>query len=125
MIIENGSDSFLRSSKYGELMGKESVCARFKLRPEAVEMLSILAARTGIEQKSLFDGLIDDEDALCATAESFPSVLRANPVREKQMAASRSSKLASRRRLADTQKPKSMAIAGTGRKLASQRKSRI
>lgn len=73
MIIENGSGSLARSSKFGDLMGKKSVRAAFKLRPEAAETLSVLAAQLGIKQKSLLDSLMEDEDALRAIAESLPA----------------------------------------------------
>jgi hypothetical protein len=71
--IENGGDSPPRLDKLDDLLGKKSVRATFKLRPEAIEMLSILAAQLGIKQKSLFDYLMEDEDELYAIAESLPA----------------------------------------------------
>jgi hypothetical protein len=71
--IENGGDSPPRLDKLDDLLGKKSVRATFKLRPEAIEMLSILAAQLGIKQKSLFDYLMEDEDELHAIAESLPA----------------------------------------------------
>lgn len=73
IIIENGSHSLSRSSKLDQLMGKKSVRATFKLRPEAVKIISVLAAQLGIKQKSLFDYLMEDEDALRAIAASSPA----------------------------------------------------
>lgn len=73
MNIEKGKDSLPRSGNVDGLLGKKSVRATFKLRPEAIEMLSLLAAQLGIKQKSLFDYLMEDEKALNAIAESLPA----------------------------------------------------
>lgn len=73
VIIENGGDLTPRLDNLDDLLGKKSVRATFKLRPEAIEMLSILAAQLGIKQKSLFDYLMEDEDELHAIAESLPA----------------------------------------------------
>jgi hypothetical protein len=73
MNIEKERNSLPRSGNLNDLLGKKSVRATFKLRPEAIEMLSILAAQLGIKQKSLFDYLMEDEDALHAIAQSLPS----------------------------------------------------
>lgn len=72
MSIEKRRNSLPRSGSLNDLLGKKSVRATFKLRPEAIEMLSILAAQLGIKQKSLFDYLMEDEDALHAIAQSPP-----------------------------------------------------
>ena len=47
-----------------ELRGRQSVRATFKLSGKAIEAISIAAAHMGIKQKSLFDHLIDDMEAL-------------------------------------------------------------
>ena len=70
--IEKERNSLPRSGSLSDLLGKKSVRATFKLRPEAIEMLSVLAAQLGIKQKSLFDYLMEDEDALHAIAQSQP-----------------------------------------------------
>ena len=72
MSIEKRRNSLPQSGSLNDLLGKKSVRATFKLRPEAIEMLSILAAQLGIKQKSLFDYLMEDEDALHAIAQSPP-----------------------------------------------------
>lgn len=71
-ITENGTDMQLPSAGIAGLLGKKSVRATFRLQPKAIEMLSILAAQLGIKQKSLFDYLMEDKDALHAMAESPP-----------------------------------------------------
>jgi hypothetical protein len=47
-----------------DLRGRQSVRATFKLSNRAIDALSIVAAHLGIKQKSLFDHLIEDVDAL-------------------------------------------------------------
>ena len=56
-----------------DLLGKKSVRATFKLQPEAINLIGLLAAQLGIKQKSLFDYLMEDEEALHAIAQSRPS----------------------------------------------------
>ena len=71
--IEKKEDALLHLSGVVDLLGKKSVRATFKLHPTAIELLSVLAAHLGIKQKSLFDYLMEDEDALRALAASLPS----------------------------------------------------
>ena len=47
-----------------DLMGKQSVRATFKLSEKAIEAMSAVSVHLGIKQKSLFDPLIDDLNAL-------------------------------------------------------------
>jgi hypothetical protein len=47
-----------------DLMGKQSVRATFKLSEKAIEAMSAVSVHLGIKQKSLFDHLIDDLNAL-------------------------------------------------------------
>ena len=47
-----------------DLRGRQSVRATFKLSSRAIDALSIVAAHLGIKQKSLFDHLIEDVEAL-------------------------------------------------------------
>ena len=47
-----------------DLRGKQSVRATFKLSEKAINAISIVAVHLGIKQKSLFDHLIEDVDAL-------------------------------------------------------------
>jgi len=69
-INQNRPDAPLQATGIADLMGKKSVRATFRLHPTAVELMSILAAQLGIKQKSLFDYLMEDTDALHAVAES-------------------------------------------------------
>jgi hypothetical protein len=62
----------LQATRIADLLGKKSVRATFRLHPTAVELMSILAAQLGIKQKSLFDYLMEDRDALHAMAASRP-----------------------------------------------------
>ena len=70
--IKYDADSPLQATRITDLLGKKSVRATFRLHPTAVELMSILAAQLGIKQKSLFDYLMEDQDALQAIAESPP-----------------------------------------------------
>lgn len=54
-----------------DLLGKQSVRTTFKLSERAIEALSILARQLGIKQKSLFDSLAEDTQALQMIAEGF------------------------------------------------------
>lgn len=54
-----------------DLRGRQSVRTTFKLSERCIEALSILAGQMGIKQKSLFDHLIDDIQALKAIASEF------------------------------------------------------
>jgi len=51
-----------------DLRGKQSVRATFKLTEKAIGALSIVSVHLGIKQKSLFDHLMEDADALQAIA---------------------------------------------------------
>jgi len=71
-IDKNETDATLQSTGIADLLGKKSVRATFRLHPSVVELMSILAAQLGLKQKSLFDYLMEDTDALHAAAESQP-----------------------------------------------------
>jgi hypothetical protein len=71
-IIEKGGNAPLQLTGIADLLGKKSVRATFKLDPTAIKLLSILASQLGIKQKSLFDYLMEDEDAMHAIAASLP-----------------------------------------------------
>jgi hypothetical protein len=53
-----------------DLRGRQSVRTTFKLSERSIHALSILAGQLGIKQKSLFDHLIDDMQALHVIARS-------------------------------------------------------
>ncbi len=54
-----------------DLRGKQSVRTTFKLPERSIEALSILAGQLGIKQKSLFDHLAEDTNALKMIAREF------------------------------------------------------
>ena len=54
-----------------DLRGRQSVRATFKLSPQAIEALSIVAAHLGIKQKSIFDHLIEDAQSLMLLADKI------------------------------------------------------
>lgn len=51
-----------------DLRGRQSVRTTFKLTPRCIDALSLLAGQLGIKQKSLFDHLMDDAQALMTIA---------------------------------------------------------
>jgi hypothetical protein len=54
-----------------DLRGRQSVRATFKLSPQAIEALSIVAVHLEIKQKSIFDHLIDDAQSLMQMADKM------------------------------------------------------
>jgi uncharacterized membrane protein YccC len=68
--VKNDNGAPLQLTEVADLLGKKSVRATFKLHPTTIELLSVLAAQLGIKQKSLFDYLMEDKEALCAMATS-------------------------------------------------------
>jgi len=59
-----GSDMF-------NLRGKQSVRATFKLSQKAIDAIGLVAIHMGIKQKSLFDHIIEDMDALDSLAKTI------------------------------------------------------
>ncbi len=57
-----------------DLRGRQSVRTTFKLSERSIDALSILAGQLGIKQKSLFDHLIEDTQALRVIASEFVNV---------------------------------------------------
>lgn len=57
-----------------DLRGRQSVRTTFKLSERSIDALSILAGQLGIKQKSLFDHLIEDKEALRMIAAEFVNV---------------------------------------------------
>ena len=55
-----------------DIRGRQSVRATFKLSEQAIVALNVVSVHLGIKQKSLFDYLMEDKDALLAMAESHP-----------------------------------------------------
>ena len=58
------SEGGVRQPSTGDLRGKQSVRATFKLSPRAISAINVMSVHLGIKQKSLFDHLVDDEVAL-------------------------------------------------------------
>lgn len=56
-------DQFPGSTMF-DLRGKQSVRATFKLSQKAIDAIGLVAIHMGIKQKSLFDHIIEDMDAL-------------------------------------------------------------
>lgn len=56
---------------FDDLRGRQSVRATFKLTNDCIEAISIVAAQLGIKQKSLFDHLFQDTDALRTIARKY------------------------------------------------------
>jgi hypothetical protein len=54
-----------------DLRGKQSVRATFKLSQKAIDSIGLVAIHMGIKQKSLFDHIIDDLDALDSLAKTI------------------------------------------------------
>ena len=54
----------IRQPSTEDLRGKQSVRATFKLSPRAITAISVMSLHLGIKQKSLFDHLMDDPEAL-------------------------------------------------------------
>jgi hypothetical protein len=54
-----------------DLRGKQSVRATFKLSQKAIDSIGLVAIHMGIKQKSLFDHIIDDLDALNILAQTI------------------------------------------------------
>lgn len=61
---KNKNDASLLLNNAADLMGKRSVRATFRLSAEFIDVIRVLSAQLGIKQKSLFDHLMEDTDAL-------------------------------------------------------------
>ncbi|WP_291465800.1 hypothetical protein, partial [Desulfobacula sp.] len=63
-------DQFPGSTMF-DLRGKQSVRATFKLSQKAIDSIGLVAIHMGIKQKSLFDHIIEDIDALDRLAKTI------------------------------------------------------
>ena len=68
---EAGSVGAISLPTCSDLRGKQSIRATFKLSEKSIEIISVVASRLGIKQKSLFDHLIDDIGSLSLIAQEF------------------------------------------------------
>ncbi|AOY60664.1 MULTISPECIES: hypothetical protein [Desulfococcus] len=73
--MKKNDDDHIRISLPGanasDLRGKQSVRATFKLTEDAINTISIVSIHLGIKQKSLFDHLIEDINALETIAQEI------------------------------------------------------
>ncbi len=69
-INDNSPDSTISTTMF-DLRGKQSVRATFKLSQRAIDSIGLVAIHLGIKQKSLFDHIIDDLDALDVLAKQI------------------------------------------------------
>jgi len=60
----NGNHTPLQDATVSALRSRQSVRVTFKLTPQSIEAISIVSVHLGIKQKSLFDHLIEDSQAL-------------------------------------------------------------
>jgi len=58
---------------FGDLIGRQSVRATFKLPQHIIDLLSVLSGQLGIKQKSLFDQLAANDSILCQIAKEARS----------------------------------------------------
>jgi hypothetical protein len=63
------NDFALPKPSSGDLRGRQSVRATFKLSSQAIDILSIVSIHLGIKQKSIFDHLIEDGQSLTIIAQ--------------------------------------------------------
>ena len=63
-------DQFPGSAMF-DLRGKQSVRATFKLSQKAIDAIGLVAVHMGIKQKSLFDHIIEDTEALNDLAQTI------------------------------------------------------
>lgn len=68
--MSKSSDPFGGSTMF-DLRGKQSVRATFKLSQKAIDAIGLVAIHMGIKQKSLFDHIIEDIDALDSLAQTI------------------------------------------------------
>lgn len=68
--MDRKNASFINEgSPLRELMGKQSVRATFRISSRAIESMAVVAEHFGIKQKSLFDHLVEDVEALHTMAQ--------------------------------------------------------
>ena len=75
-------DQFPGSTMF-DLRGKQSVRATFKLSQKAIDAIGLVAIHMGIKQKSLFDHIIEDLDALDSLAKTI-QIRRFNKIPRRQ-----------------------------------------
>ena len=88
---QNAANKFsVPQASPGDIRGKQSVRATFRLTEKAIDAISIVAIHLGIKQKSLFDLLIEDIQTLNAIARKIqPSDYKRNSLIQKTFVLSR------------------------------------
>lgn len=66
-------DSSLLETSFSDLRGRQSVRATFKLSEKAIDAISVVSVHLGIKQKSLFDHLLEEAEALDLIAQEIQS----------------------------------------------------
>jgi hypothetical protein len=69
--VDNGSS--LLETSFSDLRGRQSVRATFKLSEKAIDAISVVSVHLGIKQKSLFDHLLEEAEALDIIAQEIQS----------------------------------------------------
>jgi len=67
------TDSSLLETSFSDLRGRQSVRATFKLSEKAIDAISVVSVHLGIKQKSLFDHLLEEAEALDLIAQEIQS----------------------------------------------------
>jgi len=65
--------SSLLETSFSDLRGRQSVRATFKLSEKAIDAISVVSVHLGIKQKSLFDHLLEEAEALDLIAQEIQS----------------------------------------------------
>ena len=73
----------------GQLRGKQSVRATFRLPDQMIDLLKVAAVHLGVKQKSLIDQLVEDRDILDQIAREVQSPKHQVPRRQKTFVLSR------------------------------------
>ena len=63
------NDIALPNPSSGDLRGRQSVRATFRLSAQAIDIMSILSVHLGVKQKSIFDHLMEDGQSLTIIAQ--------------------------------------------------------
>jgi len=78
---KDGSGNVLPQPSSSDLKGGQSVRATFRLSGKAIEAMSIVSIHLGIQQKTLFDHLLEDAETLKLIAQEIQSAASHRPYR--------------------------------------------
>ena len=118
MAEKKNKDRLMHQPSFADLRGKQSVRATFKLSARAINAISILSEQLGIKQKSLFDHLMQDMEALNLIAEEIQTkkTLSSNRI-QKTFVISRSSLSCLERVSRDFETPRDALIENSIKRL--------